>query len=162
MVMSAAIGTWLIKGLNIDKQVSLEYSVWMLILQGLSHQVLLACVYGKLDVLQLMLAHSDSGSAAINLNAALPCHDSLELTPLSIAAISNQPAVCKVLMKAGAGVNHVDGRGCSALHWAVLAAHSAVVRALLANGAKPDTVDCEVQCFAVEYFCVVKFYPTFS
>ena len=113
-------------------------------LQGLSHQVLLACLHGKVDVLQLVLAHSDPCSAALDLNAVLPCHDRLELTPLSVAAISNQPAVCKVLMKAGAAVNHVDGRGCSALHWAVLAASSAVVKALLGNGATPDTVDCEV------------------
>ena len=100
--------------------------------------MLLACAPGKLDALQVLLAHE-----SVDVNAPLPIDADTHLTPLSVAAILNNPPACKLLIKAGAGVDQVDG-GRSALHWAVLAGHLGVVKALLAAGAKQDILDAEV------------------
>ena len=101
-----------------------------------------ACSHGNLDPLQILLQHAEDSP----LSALLPCHSSPEqqLTSLSVAAISNNPAACRVLIDAGADANQLDGGQRSALHWAVLAGHLSVVKSLLANGSKPDARDSEV------------------
>lgn len=113
-------------------------------MQDLSHQLLLACFPGKLDALQVLLAHS--GVANLDLNTPLPSRDDTQrLTPLSVAAILNNPSACKLLIKSGAKANQADGGGGrSAMHWATLAGHLSVVKCLLANGAKPHVMDSEV------------------
>lgn len=102
--------------------------------------MLFACAHGKLDALQIVLEHS----AHISLNASLPCDNSQGLTPLTVASITNNLSVCKLLVKSGADVNYVDSGGLCALHWAVLADNFNIVKFLLANGAKPDIMDSEV------------------
>lgn len=109
-------------------------------MQDLSKQLLLACTCGKLDTLKIMLHHFTE----IDLNATLPCHNDQGLTPLTLASISNNPPVSKLLIKTGADVDQLDSQGCSALHWAVLASHASTIKVLLGHGAKPDIRDSEV------------------
>ena len=63
---------------------------------------------------------------------------------MAVAAFSNAPLVCELLIKAGAGVNSTDALQRSPLHWAVLGKYLSTIRLLLKHGASTELVDQKV------------------
>ena len=64
-----------------------------------------------------------------------------QLTPLHVACLKGHVAAARLLMKHGASVTRVDGRGMSPLHLAALSGSAELAEALLINGAAVDTVE---------------------
>ncbi len=114
--------------------------------QEKAHQLVSAIADGKANALQDILARSSKFE--LNTLTTLPGDALLSSSssPLSVAAIlTANPTPCQLLIKAGApDPNHVDAGGRSALHWATLAGHPAIVKTLVGSGAKSDLEDAEV------------------
>ena len=99
----------------------------------------------------------DDGDSCVPQNK-----DKIKLTALGVAAILGHSSACEALLKAGANVNQDpvvivenggsgisgggggDVGGGSVLHWAVMAGHLAVVKSLVANGARQSMMDSKV------------------
>ena len=64
-------------------------------------------------------------------------------TPLVLAASNGLSDVVDELIRRKAGLDKVDGSGCTALKRAVTEGHASAVRSLLSAGAKPDIPDHE-------------------
>ena len=64
-------------------------------------------------------------------------------TPLILAASNGLSDVVDELIRRKAGLDKVDGSGCTALKRAVTEGHASAVRSLLSAGAKPDIPDHE-------------------
>ena len=81
----------------------------------------------------------DAASASVLLGAGAKVDDALPTgnTPLVVAAHSGNVAAATLLLDRGADANAM-GAGYTALHAAVLRGDLALVKALLAHGAKPD------------------------
>lgn len=62
-------------------------------------------------------------------------------TPIGVFAVKGDVDAIRVLIEAGADVNHHGDGGYTPLHEAVEQGHAGVVRLLLQNGANPDAVN---------------------
>lgn len=91
-----------------------------------------ACAAGKVEVVQLLLAHpSPSAAAASHLNL----RDNHGNTALLWCARTGNAQLCKLLLDAGANVNQPDSSGRTPIFHACVAGSSAVAQHLVAAGA---------------------------
>lgn len=87
----------------------------------------------------------------IKAGAALEITNLTDATPLILACnIENPLKIIKVLLDAGANVDHADDNGTSPLHWAALSGNKKSVQQLIAAGADVEALD--VQGRDVEFY----------
>jgi len=95
----------------------------------------LACFFGKIGVVRLILAHGgDVGAVARNPS---------EVQPLHSAAATGSESVVRVILAAGADPDAKQAGGHTALHSAVIHGNVAMAIALLALGADPAVANDE-------------------
>ncbi len=95
----------------------------------------LAAMAGDCNTMALLLAKGANPNYKMDVLGMFPS------TPLVTAVGFGDAAVIQALVKGGADVDERDSDGMTALHWAVLAHHPEVVKALLAAGANANAVD---------------------
>lgn len=74
-------------------------------------------------------------------NADLAIKDRWQSTPLMEAARDGYEEIGRMLLRAGARVNHRDVAGGTALHWAVRAGETRFAKMLYENGADPNVAE---------------------
>lgn len=91
--------------------------------------LMFAVTHGQIETTEILLA------AGANPNAV----NHRGWSPLLLATFNNKnaPALIALLLKAGAGVNHQNHAGVTALHFACLIGNPESVRVILAGGANP-------------------------
>jgi hypothetical protein len=94
-----------------------------------------AAATGRLELLKLLLKYH----APVDPDSPLAERTSVGVpNPLSLAAYYNQTNAMQILVQAGAEVNRTDGRGFTALHWAVLSGTTEAAAWLLKHKADAD------------------------
>ena len=87
----------------------------------------LACFFGHAEIAEYLV----NQGANVNLSATNP----MRVAPLHAAVAARQPAIVRMLVKAGAGVNQPQQQGWRPLHAAAQNGDAEIVKLLLEHGA---------------------------